>query len=594
MALLAATAALKLVYVFALTDYRSYLFSDFAGYWYRALGRLGGSELDTTQWAVWPPLTHILLSDYLRAVDLLGFSRWRLEATLVANVAMSTASTAVVYGIAKQTLKRSSWALGVAALYAFTFPLVYFNAFVMSEHFATLCMLAAAWFALRSRDAMLLSTAGALLGLATALRPGFGLFGIAFVVYIAWADRFARVALGRAAAFSLGFALIVGAAAVEAHRISQGRVVGLGANGGITFYLSQCQTRKVITRYEGRDYEFVEPALADRPENGSVRFDRPIHDQAFFAGLGWQCMRDQMDLLAGASKRFRNLFFGPLLPSVPSALGFAALLPVFRWFFLLCTLALPLAFVVRRSCDVQIDALALQVGILAVAAIGLYIFPAEHRFLYPLTGPLYISCAAVLLAATCERRVALLAITWAAALGALFAGSIALGAITAPPVDVTIYRFALPLSGTQPGDLPMTTFGVRKLSYETPERLYPLRPDGTEDYAVFRTCLNVRKPGTFELLVLSDASATLSIDGAILVSQRDPHMDRPFGRRTQLAVGRHAYTIRVDRPFGLKATWRYPASPADYWRPGFGLHYIGESGAALEFLPAARCNGGDD
>jgi hypothetical protein len=579
-ALLAVTALAKLSYVFALTDYPNYLTGDFGGYWYRALARIEGDPFDTGQWAIWPPLAHILLSWYLQAVDLLGFSRWRLEAMLVANVAMSTASTALVYGIAAQTLQRKTWALGVAALYACSFPLIYFNAFIMSEHAATLCMLAALWLALLPRQhAPTLVAAGALLGLACAQRPALGLFGVAFFAYLAAGERPWRTALERALLFSVGFVLIVVAAAFETQRISGGRVAGLGANGGMTFFFSQCGPRELLANHDGEGYQFIEPALADRPEHGSAHFLRPLRDQPFFTGLAWECLREQPDPLYAARERFRNLFFGPLLPTVASAWGIVLLLPVFRWFLLACTLALPLAFAVRGSTGVRRDALALQGGILSIAALTLYIFPAEHRFLYPLLGPLYVVCAAVLLAATREpRRMGSFTLAWVGALGALLLGSAALRGMTTPPVSATVHPA-------------LDTFSLRALRYEKPEPLAPQRPGEAEAYVVFRTCMDLREAGVYEFRVVSQEGYALSIDDAVLLDRRRAGMEAAFAGRRQLAPGKHAFAIRGDRAFGLRATWRRIASPKDEWRPGLGLHYIGESAGDLEFLPPERCSG---
>lgn len=593
-ALLAGSALAKLCYVFALTDYRNYLFSDFWGYWYRALGRLAGNEFDSTQWAVWPPVPHILLSWYLHAVDLFGLARWRLEATLVANVAMSTASTALAYGIAEQTLQRKSWALGVAALYAFSFPLVYFNAFVMSEHAATLCMLAALWLALlRRRHGPTLACAGVLLGLACAQRPAFGFFGVAFFVYIAAAGPPARSALARAVFFSAGFALVVAAAALETHRISGGRVAGLGASGGMTFYFSQCGPRELVGSNSAEPYEFVAPALADRPEHGRVVAEPPLRDQAFFARLGWECLREQPDVLHAARERFRNLFFGPLLPTAPTAWGFVLLLPVFRWFLLACTLALPLAFAVRGSSGVRPDALALLGGILSLAALALYVFPAEHRYLYPLAAPLYVVCAAVLLAVMREpRRIGALALAWGGALGALVLGAAAVRATATAPVSATVYRFATAqVSGAAPRDPAVARFGLRALRYEEAERLAPEAPGEAEAYVTFRTCMDVREAGVYEFLVVSETGYTLSIDGAVLSSRRTAGMHSASGERARLAPGKHLYAVRADRALGLRATWRRIAAPQDDWRPGMGLYYIGESAGPLRFLPPEECGG---
>ncbi|HTE40972.1 MAG TPA: hypothetical protein VK629_09080 [Steroidobacteraceae bacterium] len=114
--LLAISCVVKLLYVFCLTDYSNYLFSDFGGYWNRALERLRGHDTDYDQWAIWPPLPHILLTFFFRVIDLAGLSEHRLEALLVANVGLSTLCVALVYGITLRLCSSSRAAFEVAVL----------------------------------------------------------------------------------------------------------------------------------------------------------------------------------------------------------------------------------------------------------------------------------------------------------------------------------------------------------------------------------------------------------------------------------------------------------------------------------------------
>ena len=63
------SALLKFIYVFNLTNFKSYLYSDMGGYWERALGRLAGKGHELDQWIIWPPFYHIVLSYMIKAID---------------------------------------------------------------------------------------------------------------------------------------------------------------------------------------------------------------------------------------------------------------------------------------------------------------------------------------------------------------------------------------------------------------------------------------------------------------------------------------------------------------------------------------------
>jgi 4-amino-4-deoxy-L-arabinose transferase-like glycosyltransferase len=590
--LLVVSGALKLAYVFLLTEYPKYLYSDFGSYWNRALERLAGGEFNYGQWAIWPPLPHILLSWYLKLVRLLGFSTWQLEATMVANVVASTASVALVYGIALETLRRRPWALAVAALYAFTFPLIYFNAFVMSEHGAVLLMLAGLWLVLRGRQSgALLAATGALLGLATAMRPPFGLFGLPIALYLVLEGRFAPRAVLRAGAFSLAFFAIVGGAVALTYHLSRGQVLGLAASGGQNFYFSQCRVRAVTSTYQGQSYTFTNPSFVRRPEYGWVHFNAPMHDQALFRQLGWQCLKEEPRPWEAISQRAGDLFFGPLLPSSPSAKGFTLLLPAFRWFFLSCALILPLGFFVRRTHGVDTGALSLLGGMLAVAVLALGVFSVEHRYLYPLVPLMYVVVACVLLAVVEDpRRMAVRTAAWAAVLG--LTGLAALGVQAArwygvaPAIGIEIRKFPAPYV-PQTAEPIVAKQSTRRLYYPGADRLW--HPGSDDTFALLRSCMEVRSAGLYELQVVAGTGFSLLVDGHVLMANRFAQLEEAYKWRIELAPGKHAYAVRMDRPVGVTATWRRVTGPSSDFYPALHMRYIGEPGEDAVFLPPERC-----
>ena len=592
--LLLASAALKLYYVFGLTAYPSYLFSDFGAYWTRALERAAGPQFDYAQWAYWPPVPHILLAWYLNTVRQLGLDPWQLEAALVANVAASTACVALVYGIARETLGRRALALAVAALYAFTFPLVYFNAFVMSEHGAALFMLAALWLIVRHRQLpWALLAAGAALGLAAALRPALGLFGLPCFLYLALAERLpARAALLRGALFSLGFFMVVAAAVGETSRISRGAVVGLAANGGQNFYFTQCRVSTVTSNYYGGVYSFTAVSHSERPEYGHVYVDVPMYDQAFFYRLGWRCLREEPHPLSVAAQRAGDLFFGPLLPTVRNAAGFPALFSPFRWLLLACVLLAPLALAGRPALGVDPPKVRLLAGILAAAAVTFALFGAEHRYLYPLVPLLYVLAACALLVAVDEpRRLALAGAAWALALGLPVVVAAAAEALrwrgVEPPIAIEIRRFApgYLASGVEPR---IATLEVRRLRFAPGERLASPAPE-QETFAVHRTCMEVRNAGLYELQVLPNAGFALLIDGRPVLANASAGPGEIYRWRLPLAQGKHPYAVRMARALPVTATWRRVRSRFSDFAPALDMRYVGEPGEDAVFLPPERC-----
>jgi len=587
-ALLVASAALKLLYVFLLTAYPTYLFSDFGGYWQRAHERMAGDAFGYWQWAFWPPLPHLLLAGYLSAVRVVGLAAYELEAALLLNVAASTACVALVYGVALETLRARAWALAVAALYAFSFPLIYFNAFVMSEHGATLFMLAALWLLLRYRaHVWILLAAGGLLALATAMRPGMGVFGLPAALYLAFAHgRPTRAALLRAAVFSCGFFLVVAGAVAELHRISGGRVSGLSANGALGFYFAQCRTTTVYIDYGGQRSWFTSPAYVHRPENGVVYLELGDYDGRILRELGWRCLREEPDRARVLFDRAADLFFGPLLPDVQAA-GVGPLLPPFRWFLLACVLLLPLGFAVRRGHGVSVAALRLLGGLLGLALVVLAAFGSEHRYLYPLLPLIYVVDAAVLLAAWREpRRTRAAAAALAAGLAVLGAVLLAAGApsLFGPaPIHTEVRERTPGIGGPKIADS-----SSRRLHSPAGERLVP-RPGAEALRAVHSTCMEVRVSGLYEFQVVPAAGFSLSLDGLQLLSEPRAGPGSIYRWRVELAQGKHRYVLRMEQPVAATATWRRIASRFNDFAPALGVRYVGVPGPEAAFLPPADC-----
>jgi hypothetical protein len=399
--LAAAAALLRLAYVFLLTDYPAYLVSDMRGYWHRAHVHLAGAGTGSVEWAVWPPFYHVALAGLLAGLDAIGVegARW-LAATLAVQAVLGGVAVGAVHVVARSVLPRPALADAVAALYAVTYPLVYLSAFVLSENLAVPALaLAAACAVHRGAGGGRVPAAGTFLGIAVATRPALGALVPAFLVYAAASGpRGGR--LLRVLAFTGGLLAVTGAASVANARLSGGELRGLGANGGVNFFVAQCRVHRLesVFREGGRTltYRIVHPQFVDEPWRPWVATDHPPYDERYFYGRGLECWRERPLTLLENAAEARKLLWGPLFPSFTSARGFVALDPAFAALIAgavaVALLGVPLAWVRTGRGTPE---LWLLWSLLALTLATASLWGAERRFLLPVVFAAYACAASV-------------------------------------------------------------------------------------------------------------------------------------------------------------------------------------------------------
>lgn len=401
--LLILTLLIRLGFVFYGTDYANYLFSDCGGYWQRALNHLAGNQTAPEQWAIWPPLPHILLAEWFKLIALFGVDEGgRLSSVMVLNAVLGVIDTALMASLSRRLTGSVVWGLGVAAFFGLGYPYLYFNAFVMSEHPAWTAFLAALWRLSEARPRPI--QAGVWLGIATALRPGYGLVALVAGLFLLWRSRHRPWPASwlNAAGFSVAFiALLIWVVANNVY-LSQGHLSGLGANGGVNFYLSACRIHRLQTSHDGYTWVLMPPAVVDHPEYGTVQETVPFHRQDHYFGLGLACLRDDgWDLWRQAATLFDDLVFGPLFPAVGSAAG-AWLMDAHRPLMLALLLLVPLAPALTPK-GYRRDLVWLLLGTLVVMLLTFKLFLAEYRFLYSLAF-VVVPLAAVTMQGMLARR----------------------------------------------------------------------------------------------------------------------------------------------------------------------------------------------
>ncbi len=240
--LLVAVLGVQVGYDFLFLPYRELLVSDMGYFWERALNHLAGRTDALEQWVVWPVFPHIFMAWTIKLADALGLSGHRLEFYLVTVAMLHVSAVYAVFRAGLALLASEGAALMAALLYGLFPPMLHLNGHVLSEGYAqpalvwALCLLL--WRPLGIRLVLL---AGALFGLAAAMRPAYGLFGLVLAGVIAVRVSDWKLWLGRALALFVGFLGPVLAESATVSHLSAGRIHGLGGNGALVFFMHQCR-----------------------------------------------------------------------------------------------------------------------------------------------------------------------------------------------------------------------------------------------------------------------------------------------------------------------------------------------------------------
>ncbi len=465
--LIGGTFLVRMVYVFFFTNYDHYLWADMQNYWTRALQRFNGDGDDYFQWSIWPPLYHQMIATAFSTFEALGIGqeRW-LMAILTLQILAGSLSTYLIYRIARIVLpvtqvtlpfwasvsgwgrkvlpeaskilwdrsgilSRETVALAAGVLYGIAFPIVYFNAFVLSENGSIPLLIAATYWLVRkpaSERAYLRSgaLAGVLLGLAISIRPSYLLFGAVFVWYglvregcwgpegtltrkrliawlreqwerkgewgksqQAWKPRLVKAArqahLLPSLAVLFGLTVSIGAVCIENASISNGHLTGLSVGGGVNFYMAQAKVRQVTSQgtFEGEPYNYTIAIseFAQEPWRPALTTSHPYSDQAYFYRLGLRKLMQPRTWVADFCD-LRKLYFGWLFPTFGSAAGFSVLDPWCLWglgsLLLAMTVLPPLIWRVRGGTPEE----KLLWSFLALTVVMGFFFPVERRYEY--------------------------------------------------------------------------------------------------------------------------------------------------------------------------------------------------------------------
>lgn len=265
-----------------------------------------------------PRFPHVVLGTILRVLRVGGLAdRTQLEVVPLVNVAMSVASTWMVFEIGTPFAGSRRQALAAAALFGFFPALIHYDAFVLSENPTIFAVLLSLHLMIAHRQrAVALLLAGAALGCATMFWTALGLMGLPCFLYSAAPAHFAPRALLRSAGFSAGCFAVVAAAIFGVYQVSGGRLLGPSAVGGLDFFFMNCKVRQVTSTHRSPAHYTIPPSRDHDYERELFTTDRPYHDQAYFFRLGAECICENPRVLLTNLLEVRHLFFTNFFPEL--------------------------------------------------------------------------------------------------------------------------------------------------------------------------------------------------------------------------------------------------------------------------------------
>ncbi len=543
-------------YGFFFSAFREYLYSDMLGFWLRAMERLNGDTYNLTQYLAWPPGYHIFLAEFFRVLRWLGLEGLiKVETVLFMNMLAYAASVYAMQRILTRWFQSPRWMLAALLLYAFGFPALYFNVFLLSGNLAVpLLILAIALLYCREGWPSLIAAA-LLFSLTAIFRPSLAPLGLAFVVYFLVRWRLNRAFLVRAAVFSAIFFALVFAAGLEVSRISQGKVTGLSANGGLDFFIANSRYNSVGLHYEGWHHVIVVPALSDNPENGYFKTDIPFYEQDYYFKMGWNFIKHDPARLLKNVEHIRDLFFSPMLPSQDTP-GYFFLRPLWDVFKFIMFLSLGLYIWMWRGLSSEAKPLfAFSMTVIGVTILVSYLFTGEPRYTYQIIFVFYLLFFKLAEQFTSEwGRWKKVWRPYALMMGGIVVAAVAV-AYWMKPVYPPSMRMEIQAQSEQPQSVSASEHQVGRLFFPFRMKESVSHADlgyklGSPARVLTQSRLDVEGSGplpvTFE--VITDWPFEILINGKKLPVETNPFYAIEFKAATILYPGHYALEVAFDYP----------------------------------------------
>ena len=352
------------------------------GYWYRALDAYGGNIFSMDHWTSLAPFYHLYLFEVFKLLKFLNLFQFKLEIILFMNIIYATISIFAIYIICKSLSTNFLFSLTTTGFYAFIYPLIYFNAMILTENFSIPLLIIAVCLLLTKHDNVTICCISALfLGIASAARPSVVPIVLSFFIYIIFANKISGKSITRAMIFLIMFSFFIVVILSQINYISKGQAKSLYSGSGATFFLIQCKKKRlecIIPPY----HHVSSPPFNIRQKRWTLfKADHYMHDQKYFYKLGYECLKKNPNWFLDFICNLRAFYIDSFFPSFSSAFNFNQFIIIYSYLIFFMSISLGLLYYIFR------DNLLDRKRILFFLSIPLYLFlmsffhPPEQRYL---------------------------------------------------------------------------------------------------------------------------------------------------------------------------------------------------------------------
>ena len=375
------SAYAKLWYVFYYTPYDQFLDGEMGLYWDKAVMSFYRGDFDASQWSTLPPLGHILLGWIFKIAYYFDLYLQKHEIVLGVNILLSTLSVYLVYRIALLLWDDGGYALLSAMVYAFFFPLIYLNAFVLPDHPSQFALLLSIWMLMEHSDEKLyVWIAGVILGVAIAIAPVLIPSAMVLLLYVLFVPGVSRRRLIRGMVFIAGLGTLLLGVSVHNNTLSVGKLKTFSANMGLEYYLNTCQRHTVRSLAAETPGTYASQAINNPAAYGQAVVTVPLTAERYFLRQGTQCLRDTpFDLLIHLNN-IQRLWGENSYPNVHHSAaarhGLSIASGIMKWMMALLLLTPLLLY----APGIRHSAVLLLLGIAGAQWLGMIPFGIEPRF----------------------------------------------------------------------------------------------------------------------------------------------------------------------------------------------------------------------
>ncbi len=583
--ILVVSTYLKFAYVFYFTDFHNYLYGEMEQIWKMATESFYRGDIEIQQWLLWPPIAHIALSWIFKILYLLELYQYKLEVVLGINIILSAIEVILIYLISLKLLNSKIYGLIVALFYAFFFPLIYLNSFILILNPALfLYMLSITIFLYSGHEALKLFLSGSVLALSVSFEPSWILSIVPFAGYVLFDNGKIRDHIIPTIILIAGFVFVIFMVIVQNNAISTGRLKTLSTNEGLEYMLRSCNAATVVSNTKDGNVSYTPISTTGTPEMGIIETNKPFYEQLFFYKKGEACQRQNALSISEKLGRYNMLWNGTMYP-LPQTANFAKnLLPIFDK--LLVWLSLLLLFVPILYTDKRLSGpvLSLFVTLMTAQLILLGSLCIDRRDMYGLAWEIMVLALAVPFAFV--HTISRLWWLWVVAI--VIIGGFSIETATKKPKLSGHISTRIELNSEYIYDIDQERktklSTTREISTIDLEGQYSLKHreigqlvDGQNFFVDMRVGANIAQDGNYTITVITDSYFRLKVDDKVLIENDEDNKVSLLSQPVFLSKGKHRFDITYGHANG-RIILRV------YYKHNDTGHLLGENSPDMRFF----------